>query len=424
MSKIFNANKKLFFVCIVCCGIFALLMWNIFFPKLVLEKTTIDIGTVHKGDVVVRKIKIYNKGLWWLKIHSVRTGCGCSHVSVSNNLIPPGGIEYLTVFQSDKGATSGTNIANFFIVSNDPRHPVYPLQVKYEFFSDDSILPHKIDFGNVKKNELPYSRYFYLRSNLIGKKFTMISECPYIDVNVDEKDNGTLHVKLKSDIPSGELYDYISIIDSTDPYLTYKTNVIGSVIGNYYTVPKMIDFGTINDLQTSLVRTVKVISKEKEIFTVTNVQLLGDIKNILNVQIMTTDQNSELRILTVCLKLICYEKSLSTHEVTGKILFKCINNKNEEEDIMLPVRLNIRTAKIRSDLYNYYKIPDYFVFRLRTINRTCHNKNVPELVSFTQRCSMRELIDYSAPLTEYDDFVRVGDQKTEADTRIYQYSSF
>lgn len=85
-------------------------------------ETSLDLGTVAKGDLVVAGLSVLNLGESPLTVHGVSTSCGCTKATLTPMTIPPDGEARLRV-EYDSGAHAtdvGLITRSVFIASNDP----------------------------------------------------------------------------------------------------------------------------------------------------------------------------------------------------------------------------------------------------------------------------------------------------------------
>lgn len=84
--------------------------------------STLDLGTVVKGDLAVAELPVRNLGDGPLTVLAVSTSCGCTKATVSPMIIPPGSEASLRVeYDSAAHETELGSVERFvFISSDDP----------------------------------------------------------------------------------------------------------------------------------------------------------------------------------------------------------------------------------------------------------------------------------------------------------------
>ncbi len=84
--------------------------------------STLDLGTVVKGDLAVAELPVRNLGDGPLTVLAVSTSCGCTKATVSPMIIPPGNEASLRVeYDSAAHETELGSVERFvFISSDDP----------------------------------------------------------------------------------------------------------------------------------------------------------------------------------------------------------------------------------------------------------------------------------------------------------------
>ncbi len=95
-------------------------------PRIALATTSIDLGDVVNGEIIVREVTVQNTGEKELSVEAVSTSCGCTQARLEPMNIPPGGSGTLFI-EFDSGAhgptLTGQLIRQVFIASNDPQQP-------------------------------------------------------------------------------------------------------------------------------------------------------------------------------------------------------------------------------------------------------------------------------------------------------------
>ena len=78
------------YFCLICLLIFSSCMSTDVRPELLVEKDSIDIGTIQWHDSATVRYRLSNKGNGPLQIKSVGTSCGCSEAFLTDSIIQPG----------------------------------------------------------------------------------------------------------------------------------------------------------------------------------------------------------------------------------------------------------------------------------------------------------------------------------------------
>ena len=88
-------------------------------PKLVIEESTHDFGTIKAGKVVNWTVNFKNSGASLLEIKDVKTSCGCTAAVVSGKKINPGESGSIKI-EFDSTNRSGKTSKTISVQSNDP----------------------------------------------------------------------------------------------------------------------------------------------------------------------------------------------------------------------------------------------------------------------------------------------------------------
>jgi P pilus assembly chaperone PapD len=88
-------------------------------PKLMIQKTEFELGTIYNGDIVRTPITITNTGNEPLHIESVRTSCGCTTVKEPKKTLKPGESETFEV-QFNSSGFRGRYAKYVYVQTDDP----------------------------------------------------------------------------------------------------------------------------------------------------------------------------------------------------------------------------------------------------------------------------------------------------------------
>lgn len=91
-------------------------------PKLAIEKSNVDLGTIYNGMVKKAHIVIKNSGKDSLKILGVQTSCGCTTVKQPKSVLKPGESDAVEIEFNSTG-WKGKVTKHIMIQSNDPTNP-------------------------------------------------------------------------------------------------------------------------------------------------------------------------------------------------------------------------------------------------------------------------------------------------------------
>lgn len=98
-------------------------------PKIELPAgTTVNLGTLYRGDVKTHTLTVANPGTDTLVVDQVRTSCGCTGTMLSTSRIPPGGTGTLSL-TLDTRNLSGAVTKRVAISSNSPEQETLTVEV-------------------------------------------------------------------------------------------------------------------------------------------------------------------------------------------------------------------------------------------------------------------------------------------------------
>lgn len=224
-----NLNKLFFLLFILVNGIYAQLIG----PKIVVDQTEFDFGTIIEGTIVSHDFFIINEGDSDLEINDVGASCGCTVARPAEDKLEPGESTVLKV--TFNSANKKGNRKNFVTIrSNDPNNKQYRVVTTANVLSRDeqpdeiknapmvylSKLNH--DFGTVKEGSV--LELDVLVKNL-GKSDLQIervkSSCGCTAALMSEEtikagNFGSLHIELDTSNISGKRTRTVSV-STNDP---------------------------------------------------------------------------------------------------------------------------------------------------------------------------------------------------------------
>lgn len=98
-------------------------------PRLQLDKTLYEFGTVKEGDLVEVEFEISNAGMQELNIRKTKANCGCTVSKPEKDVLQPGESSKILVTFDTRGR-QGNQYKTVTIFSNDPTAPTQTLTIK------------------------------------------------------------------------------------------------------------------------------------------------------------------------------------------------------------------------------------------------------------------------------------------------------
>lgn len=120
-------------------------------PKLVVEQSIIDAGTVPQGKVLDIEFKLANQGTAPLDVISVRPTCGCT-VADYDKQVPAGGTGSVKA-HVDTTDFAGPISKSILLRTNDPDNPAMTLVIKSDVKPYIEVLPRKLMRFNVVQKD-------------------------------------------------------------------------------------------------------------------------------------------------------------------------------------------------------------------------------------------------------------------------------
>ncbi len=106
-------------------------------PVLKLESNTVDFGTIKQQSSADVEFKFTNEGKSDLIIRHVKSGCGCTALMPTENVIKPG-TQGSVKARFNSGGYKGQIYKNIFIYTNDPKNSEVMLMIKGQVLVEES----------------------------------------------------------------------------------------------------------------------------------------------------------------------------------------------------------------------------------------------------------------------------------------------
>ncbi|MBI4583502.1 MAG: DUF1573 domain-containing protein [Planctomycetes bacterium] len=109
-------------------------------PVMEIPEKRFDFGSIFKGDEIVHRYLVANKGGSPLIIQNIKPSCGCTYVS-HDKVIPPQGNGYITLKLDTSRLRAGEQTKTAEVVSNDPKSPKDRLYMQGKVVTAYKITP-------------------------------------------------------------------------------------------------------------------------------------------------------------------------------------------------------------------------------------------------------------------------------------------
>lgn len=202
-------------------------------PKLAIDRTEWDFGTIWYGDPCQTSLELKNEGSAPLRIEEVSTSCGCTATEAHKEVLAPGESEQIRIsYNSKKGVTEVHQTVT--IKSNDPTRPTVRIPVKGTVKHVYDMQPQeRLVFGRLLRTD-HQTRTIELRNNLTEPVKLKIAESDQplpFDVRLEEKVPGQYYVLTAEtrDLRAGVNSIYLTLETTSErfPKLTIPVSAIG-----------------------------------------------------------------------------------------------------------------------------------------------------------------------------------------------------
>ena len=121
-------------------------------PELALDHPTFDFGSINQGKKVQHVFTFSNKGDVPLTIKSIKPSCGCTAVSSSASVIPPGKKGHIKA-TFDSANFGGSIKKTISVDTNDPHAPSQTLTLTGKVIEMIEITPKQLSLGQIRVND-------------------------------------------------------------------------------------------------------------------------------------------------------------------------------------------------------------------------------------------------------------------------------
>ena len=130
--------------------------------------TTVDVGTITRGQTVDLEFPFINEGQTPLRFAEIRTSCGCTAAVVSSEVFPPGEIRKVIVTVTTMQDPAGPISKNVTLTVDLPTRPQIVLEVKGSVIEEFTPTDRSIEFGSGDAREMRISLHENLDAELIS----------------------------------------------------------------------------------------------------------------------------------------------------------------------------------------------------------------------------------------------------------------
>jgi hypothetical protein len=245
-------------------------------PKLIIESSVHNFGTVSQGEKIIHDFTVRNAGDAELVIQRIVPSCGCTATSSSADKIEPGASATIHV-EVDTTGFSGDKLKTVRLFTNDPIDPSSMLTIRGVIQPDVNIEPAKLLFPDIVRGEATQAPYqdFTVRVRQGAKiKIESISSvAPFLTFKeLDSTDSSRkVRVTLNRELAPGEYRDRVVVNLHGGLASAINVPVIATVKGKLQLKPSSLSFGIIEGKDV-LVKTVKLENLGSDPITLKNLK--------------------------------------------------------------------------------------------------------------------------------------------------------
>ena|GEM_PF-3199346 len=317
-------------------------------PIIQLCQTEVHFGEIAAGTTAEKTITIRNVGTANLAINSVKSGCGCVHIRLSQDVVAPGEAAELYLAMDATEYGQRTDVYIFF---NDPKPRVAVVSVSAESAMQTLVEPSIIDFGQIVDLEgFPASKEVNILINndmFSSDDADIIFSTSHAYLKIDSSKPAVgrsrpVVLTLPSDTPIGDLFTELQIQSNSQ---TVSIRVIGTVRGQFFSLSPMVLFNQVAQNDSTITKMIEIRSRHHEqIEDIPNIDsfVLCDFLEPFIIAVHS-DKNKITLTLSPSNPNIFWAPST----IKGTLLLTCSSDHFDTKNVNVPIKITLRVPRIR-----------------------------------------------------------------------------
>lgn len=316
-------------------------------PVIQVSETKMNFGEIAVGTKKERSVTIRNVGQGNLIIQNVKSGCGCVHISLSQNVIAPNESAQLSIAMD---ATEYGQRTDVYIFYNDPTNRVAVLSVSAEAAMRTIVEPSIIDFGQIIDSTLPISKEMNILvnddifSSSEHDELVFTTEHAYLHIDSSKPAVGRSNpvvLTLPSDTPIGDIFTDLQIQSNSQ---TVSIRVIGAVRGQFFSLPPMLLFNHVTQNDNAVSKTIEIKSRYQNGIEDTPIIDSFELSNSIKPFLTTSCLDKNRIVLTFLPSNPDIFWAPAT--INGTLFMKCSSEHFVSKNVNVPIQITLRVPKI------------------------------------------------------------------------------
>lgn len=215
------------------------------------DKQKIDFGVIARGSDARQVVTIKNTSRTTVHINNVRTTCGCSAATPSQQLVKPGETSLLEVTMDTRKFTRRKD-SSVIVTFDQPSVTSVTIPITSYIRTDVVLTPGSVVFGNKQIGEVDKKTIDIAYAGRPEWKIREVkSSASYIKTTVRQtvrdgkgRVNYALDVELTENAPPGRIRHVLTLVtdDANNPYVPILVN--GAIEADVVVSPALLDFGS------------------------------------------------------------------------------------------------------------------------------------------------------------------------------------
>jgi len=236
-----------------------------------------DFRTVGRGARAEYYFEFTNPYKEEVRVSSVRTSCGCTTPSVTQNLIPSRGkAAVIAKFNTDTYV--GDRSATVTVVFDKPYYNEVQLKVRGTIRTDVTFTPSEVNFGELVAGQIKRQEVVVTYTGGLNWEIKDVrSLCSDLTVSLPAPERGPgmvryrMQIGTKDSLPEGDVRERLTLITNDQRFPTIDMSVLGRVRPSLEVSPASVNLG---QLSTGSMVEKRLVVRAEEAFEVTKAESL------------------------------------------------------------------------------------------------------------------------------------------------------
>lgn len=224
--------------------------------KKMFSQTSHDFRTVGRGAKAEHYFHFTNRYKEDIRVASVRTSCGCTTPTITQNLVRSGQ-SAAVIAKLNTDTHIGDKSAVLTVVFDQPYYSEVQLSVRGHIRTDIMFTPAEVNFGEITSGETKQQEIAVTHTGAANWEIRDVrSHCVDLSVSLGpaERTAGRVHYRMqvatKGTLPEGDIRELLTLVTNDTRFPTIDMAVTGRVRPSLEVSPASLNLGTLKPGET------------------------------------------------------------------------------------------------------------------------------------------------------------------------------